>query len=428
MIKRITNNFWWKVLSIFLAFLTWLMVVNYEDPQISRTFIDVPVEKLNIDAIESEKKAIEYREGETVTVRVRGKRSVVDSMSMNDIYAYADLEKKSITDAVDIVIEVPDSVSILEKEPNMMMVELENIVTVQKAVQPYMEGEPEEGYVYLEPSVIPNNIEVEGPESKVGLIKSVLVPVTIDGVTRDVTLFGKPQFFDESNNLISGLTPSTNQVQIKVPIQKTKIVNLRLETGDSVGDGYELINVSLSQNTLSVKGPEASVRSLDTITVSGLNLRPLTEDTILEIDVDTILPTGVTIHDDVETLNAYVDIEPIERLEIPVTHETINVKYIPDGLQFGYIGEETYSIVYSGIPARLEGLDIERVGPFISLRGLEEGIHTVPLQYYEPVGVDILSDRPNITIELIAEPVEETEDGETPVDGEETTEEETNNG
>ncbi len=405
------NNFWWKVLSIFLAFLTWLMVVNYEDPQISRTFIDVTVEKLNKDAIESEKKAIEYREGETVTVRVRGKRSVVDSMSKNDIYAYADLEKKSITDAVDIVIEAPDGVSILEKEPNMMMVELENIITVQKVVQPYMEGEPEEGYVYLEPSVIPNNIEVEGPESKVGLIKSVLVPVTIDGVTRDVTLFGKPQFFDEANNVISGLTSSTNQVQIKVPILKTKIVDLKLETDDKVANGYELINVSLSQNTLSVKGPEATINSLDTIVISGLNIEALSEDTTLDIDVNTILPPGITTHGDVETINAYVDIEPIERIEIPVTHENINVKYIPDGLQFGYIGEETYSIVYSGIPERLKDLDIERVGPFISLRGLDEGIHTVPLQYYEPVGVDILSDRPNITIELIAEPVEETETG-----------------
>lgn len=410
MIKRITNNFWWKVLSLFLAFLTWLMVINIEDPQISRTFLDVPVEKLNVSAIESEKKAIEYREGETVTVRVRGKRSVVDNMSMNDIFAYADLEKKSITDAVDIVIEVPESVSIQSKEPNMMMVELENIITVQKAVQPYMEGEPSEGYVYLEPSVIPNNIEVEGPESKVGLISSVLVPVRIDGVTRDVTLFGKPQFFDEANNLISGLTPSTNQVQIKVPIELTKTVDLELIHEDQVAEGYELINVSLSQNTLGVRGSEATLRALNTINVSGLNLEPLTEDAILDIDVATILPDGISMYNDVESIQAYVDIEPIVRLEISVTHENINVRHIPDGLQFSYVGEETYSIVYSGIPARLEDLDIERIAPSISLRGMEEGIHTIPLTYYEPVGVEILSDRPGITIELVIEPEDESEE------------------
>lgn len=400
MIKKITNNFWWKIFSVFLASLTWLMIVNTEDPQISRTFYDVQVEKLNIEAIESEKKAIEYREGETVNVRIRGKRSIVDNMSISDIQAYADLEKKSITDAVDIVVEVPENISVVEKEPNMMMVELENIITVQKGVQSYMEGEPREGYVYLDPIVIPNNLEIEGPESKIGLIKSVLVPVNIEDVTRDVTLYGSPQIIDDSNNVINGLSMSATQIKIQVPIEKLKIVELKLDIDETIAPGYRLLGLSLSQNALQVRGKEVTVDYLDAITISGLDLKPLVQDTILNVNVSTILPNGINVYEDVIAIQVYVDIEPIVEKTINISNGDINVRHLAEDLQFSYVDEESYSITYRGIEDDLSKVDIESVSPSISLRGIEEGIQEIELYYFVPLGVEVISEKPTVTVEL----------------------------
>lgn len=389
--------------------MVWLTIVNIEDPYISKTFYDVPVEKVNVEAIESEKLAIEYKEGETVNIRIRGKRSIIDDLSVNELYAYADLEKKSITDAVDIVLEVPDSVTVLEKSPNMMMVELENIITVQKEVQPYMEGEPSEGYVYLDSIVNPNNIEVEGPESKVNMIKSVLVPVSIEGVTRDVTIYRTPQILDESNKVINGLTVNVGQVEIQVPIEKLTTAELKLDLEEIAADGYELIDVSISQNTLQVRGKESLINTIDTLTISGINLSAYTEDTTVNIETSAIVTEGLTVYDDVNSIQLYVDVEPIEEKVIEVTHGDINVRSLADGLTFSFVDDDAYSIVYKGIEASLEGINLASISPSISLLGLEEGIHKVDITYNVPRGTEVVSAPITIRVELSAEEVVEEE-------------------
>jgi len=413
LIEKITNNFWWKLLSIVLAFLLWLVVVNVEDPQTTRTFYDVPVEKLNIQVIEDNKKAIEYLDGETVTVKIKGKRSIVDRMSASDILAYADLERKSITGAIDIEIEVDEGISVMELEPTMMMVELENIITVQKEVQPYMEGEPGEGYIYLDPVVTPNNIEVEGPESKIGLIKSVLVPVRIDGVTRDVTLYGSPQIIDESNNIITDLSVSANQVQIQVPIEKVKTVNIRESINRSVASGYELISITLSQETLQIRGDASLIDVTDTLTISGLDISSTTEDGVLSVNVISLLSSGLNIYEDSNTIEVFIDVEPIIEKTIVVEHGDINVRYLAADLTFTYVDEESYVITYRGIESRLNDIDLERISPSISLRDLEEGIHLTELSFFTPSGVELITERPLVSIELsvVEEVIETPEEG-----------------
>lgn len=417
MIRRITNNFGWKLLSVVLAFLTWLIVVNYEDPMITETFNNISVGKYNMESITSEKKSIEYKEGETVNVVVRGKRSIVDNMTKDDIVAMADLQKKSITGAIDIEIRVPESVSVIDKEPTMMMVELENIITVQKEIQYYMEGEPEEGYIYLDPIITPNNMQIEGPESKIGIIKSVLVPVNIDGVTKDVTLFSSPQISDDSNNVINGLVQSINQVEIQVPIHKLKTVPVYENLGSHVAEGYELVGIYLSQDELSVRGSENRINNLDSITISGIDISDYTESTTLDVNVSSVLPPGIFSHEDVSTIQVTLEIEPIVEKTLEITHTDITVSKIPDGMQFSYTDDLSYQITFRAIASKLEDVDLERISPSITLIGLEEGIHDIELKFYEPYGVDIVSEAPFIQVELmkaeeVIEGEEGTEDGE----------------
>ncbi len=400
MIEKITNNLGWKLLSILLAFLLWIIVVNYEDPYTTITVSDIPVEKKNVEAIESERKAIEYKEGETVTVRLRGKRSVLDRMNASDIYAYADLEKKSITGAIDIQIDVADGVTVLDKKPSMMMVDLENIITVQKEIQYYMEGEPREGYIYLDPIITPNNIEIEGPESKIAQIKSVLVPVNIENAKRDVSLYRTPKIMDESNNEISGLSKSLNQVQIQVPIQQLKQLNLLQNLGSEVADGYELVDITLSQDTIQVRGEEETLSGLNNISISNQDISALTENTTLSVNVAALLPSGVSIYDDVSTIEVYVEIEPIVEKTIEVTSSDITVRGLPEDMQFSYVNENSYMLTFRGIRSKLDDINLDGISPSITLTDLDEGIHDVPLSYYIPFDVDLVNESPIVRVEL----------------------------
>lgn len=101
-IKKLTNNLGWKILSFLLACLLWLAVINIEDPQVTTTIRGIAVEKQNEDAITSQKQAIQYVAGNTVDVKVKGRRSVVSRLTASNIKAYVDMRNLSITDAVDI--------------------------------------------------------------------------------------------------------------------------------------------------------------------------------------------------------------------------------------------------------------------------------------------------------------------------------------
>ena len=400
MVEKITNNLWWKLLSIIFAFLIWLIVVNYEDPMTTRVIADISVEKVNEEAITSEMKAIEYREGETISVRVRGKRSVVDRMTSQDIYAFADLEKKSITGAIDIQIEVADGVTVLDKMPSVMMVDLENIITVQKEIQYYMEGEPNENYVYLDPVISPNNIEIQGPESKIGLIKSVLVPVNIEGVVRDVTLYSTPQIIDDNNNIIRGLNKSITQVQIQVPIDKVKSIDVLTNLRGLAAEGYEVVDVTLSQNQLRVRGDEADINGINNIVISNINVSGLTETTTVEVDLTDLLPPGVFVHNDIQTVEVVVHVEPILEKTVEINSGDITLRRLPEDMQFAYIEETSYTISFRGLQSQLDDVTIERIAPNINVENLEEGIHEIELNFFVPSNVELISERPIIQVEL----------------------------
>ncbi len=86
--KKWTNNLGFKILSVAIAFLLWVVIINIEDPTISRTF-RVQVDIQNDDIVASGGKVYKITEGEYVEVTVKGNKSFVDSLTDADITATA---------------------------------------------------------------------------------------------------------------------------------------------------------------------------------------------------------------------------------------------------------------------------------------------------------------------------------------------------
>ena len=61
--KSWTNNLGMKLFSLPLAFIIWIIIINIDDPTISRNFLNVPVELLNSDALDTLGKVYEIAEG-----------------------------------------------------------------------------------------------------------------------------------------------------------------------------------------------------------------------------------------------------------------------------------------------------------------------------------------------------------------------------
>ncbi len=409
MMTKLMHNWHLKLLSLALAFVLWVVVINYDDPLETKTFEGIPVLKQNEAAITGQDKAVQYIEGETVVVVLRGKRTIIDKLTSADINAYADLNRVSITNAVAITVDAGEEVEILRKTPNEMLISTEDIESEVRVVQVQYSGELAKDHIKLNEIITPNQIELTGPTSKLGRVVSVIVPVEISEADDDVTSFVKPQLLDSSGNEVKGLEVSNNQIQIKVPIKKIKTVSVSIATSGELNENYRLMSMSIPVKTVTIYGEEEDLESITKLIVNNVDLSLMTDGTTSEtINLATYLPEKVSLYDVAPMTAVAIDIEPIISVNRWVEQDDINVKQIPEGLQFQFIEEEPYVVSVKGIYSELLDFDTEDMLPRISLADLEPGIHEIPLQLTIGRGFELgIEEMPLVSIELTIAPVEE---------------------
>lgn len=398
--NTVTNNLSWKILSILFAFLFWWAVVSYDDPIKEETFRNVPVNKINVESISDKFFAVEYLEGEYVDIRISAKKSVIDRLTLNDINAFVDVSNLSITNAIDIEVEIDGEYQSFDVNPANMKVRIEEIVTVSKVVQYLFEGEPAENYIALDPVITPSVIQVTGPESQVALVSSVIVSIPIDNAKKDITLFYSPEILDSKNSPVSKVKANIAEVGIVVPVQLTKTIDVKFRPLDTVPEGFELVDVSLDKSSVVVRGSEAALERIEEIVINDISLSELTEDYAKSIYLEDYLPESVNIYGFDTNVNLTIDVEEIIEKEIEITHQDIDVKNLPEGLIFSFKGEEGIVLVIKGIPDKLDKVTLDSLDPYVKLLDLEAGEHSVAVSYYIPFGVELVSEEQSVEIIL----------------------------
>ena len=147
--KKLTNNLGIKLLSLPLAAIIWIIIINIDDPIISRNYTNVAIELQNKEAIASLGKVYEIAEGNTVTVSVTGKRSVLDKLRSNDLQVTADLKQMSAFNLIDVEVSCDKfSYSDLNfsTKPKMLTVSLEDKKTKQFKVNIETKGNIDRNY------------------------------------------------------------------------------------------------------------------------------------------------------------------------------------------------------------------------------------------------------------------------------------------
>ena len=414
MIHKFMHQFGWKMLSLALATLLWLLVVNYEDPTITRPISDIKVEQRNTAAITSQNKAIEYKSGQTVDIIVSGRRSIIDKLSRDDISAYADLRNVSITGAVDIEFNVRDGVDVIYKSPADMRIAWEDIIKVQKEIQYYFSGDVAEGYVALAPELTPNRLQISGPESKVNLVSSVILPVTISGAESDLTLYITPQLLDGSKNDVQDVAADIEKVQVRVPIQKMKSVDVVFSQSGEPDEGYALTKAEIDVTSLAVRGYAKYLDVFNQIVIDDILLTGKTEKTTINIDLANYLPDGVFVNDQSSMATLQITIEPVVDKDVRVGTENVAVNNIPEGFEFNFAEETEIVLKLEGVQKALDLVTIEELLATVNLTQTEAGTYEVPLEYSLPEGVVLTEELPmlSITLTQIREP-----DSLTPVPG-----------
>ena len=319
-IKRITNNFGLKILAVIFASVLWLVVVNIDDPNTTRTFTTtVSIE--NGDYLTGIGKYYEIvNNSNTVTFKVNGKRSYLERMSNSDFKAVADLETIENLERVPIEIKsyyLELAVEDLISKPFMITVETKGKVTDYHAL----------GEINASPTLL----RVSGPASVVNTVDKAVATVDVEGMTQDVTDSVIPVLYDKDGNEVDTKEISYNiqNVMVSIQILDTKEVTLNFQTSGTLPDGYEYVGIEYKPQTVKVKGTAAILNTVNSITVprAVLDLTDATGDIKKDVDISSYLPEGVSLVENKQAkISVVVKVEKHERrkFEVPTANITVS--------------------------------------------------------------------------------------------------------
>ena len=163
----LTNNIGLKILSVISAILLWIIVVNIDNPVISRVYSGIPVEIINSSAITSEGKTFEVADdSDVITVVISAERSIIEDLTKDNIKAVADMKNITFMNTVPIELKTTRYYDKLEsiqaKTPNLSVV-IEEKEDKQIKLSINTEGSVAKGYIAGEIKPVVDVVKVSGP-------------------------------------------------------------------------------------------------------------------------------------------------------------------------------------------------------------------------------------------------------------------------
>lgn len=407
--KKLGNNFSLKVLSLAVAILVWLFVVNANNPIGTRTFVISDVQLLNEAYIDADGKMC-MRDDEQVSVRVtiKAQRKILDKISVSDIRAVADLQQAVSLNTDPVMVPITVSCDKILQEnitvtPQNLSLHLEDKDTQEFVVNVTTDKtKPDRGYEVGSLTSNPEKIKITGPMSLINKIDKVTASINVDGATEDVTQEKDVKIIDKNGEEFTASDMSyLNVSKVYVTARLWEVqTNVRIQAActGTPAEGYEVESISTTPNVISVAGSEEALYALkeqnNTIWIPGdvADISGRKTDFEEKVNISDYLPEGIKLTtDSSEDVFVRVNILPEGSSLCEVPTKNIIVENIPDGMQVTF---ETAKIEVrvKKTDADLADLTENEITAMIDLDEAEEGSMDVPVIFKVPKGYEVVDE------------------------------------
>ena len=404
--KILTNNIGYKLLSLLFAIIFWLIVVNIDDPEVTRTIQGIPVTPLDEEVITENSQVYKVVSGNEVTITVKGPRSMVDKLTKDDFVAEAPFSEKSNVDAVPIYVTFRNSkyekdCEITQKTMSMKL-EIEKIVSKSFEVNINHISELSSSYYLGRETITPGMVTVSAPESVINQIATVAVNVDLASHTEDFSIPLNIKYYTSTGSEISlGIygTEDVSNITYSANIYPVREVPLKYGYVGTVADGYELVEVTGAKNTIKIAGPEAKLIDAITLPDELLNISQANADVTVEVDIAALLPSGVYLYnqnDAIMQITAKIEKLVTNTYRIPISE--IDKNNVPTGYS-AEIVEQSVNIQLSGLAKAHDTFSVKDLNAYIDLKNTIEGNNEVIVRFTLPEGLKLVDEaRVNVVI------------------------------
>lgn len=385
--QKITHNFTLKMISLLLALVLWMIVTNLENPEQTKT-IDLPVTRINEELIRENDKTFEVIEGNSVTITVRARQSVLRHLTADDFEAVADFSNLTFTGAIPIQItplHYSGQVSIINGNNAVMKVVIEELASVDKMVTSRCEGSVISSKALGSITVEPDMIRIEGAKTTIDSIGSVYAVVNISGLDEDTVFTVSPTLYDTAGNVLDStdLTFSEDKLKVNVELKDTKMVPVRWKINASAAEGYGIQSMDYSPTEVRIAGSPDALKKIGEIVIDDYNIDELTENFEMTQDLEEIVTDmGFTlVNPDTDgTVKAVIKVAAYDKISGTVPFESVRLTGASDQYKYSLAQEEPITYFLYGMNSDIATLDKAQLRFSVDVTDLTEGLATVPLK------------------------------------------------
>lgn len=407
--KSLTNNLSLKILSLVVAIVVWLLVVNIDNPIGTKSFIITDVQLLNEGYLDADgKMCLQDDQQDTIRVTIKANRKTLDKISTSDIKAVADLQQAVSLDTDPVMVPItvscerimPDNI---QATPQNLSLHIEDKDTREFVVNVTTNNtKPDKGYEVGTLTSNPEKIKITGPTSLMNKIDKVNASIDVEGASDDVTKETDVKIIDKNGEEFTDTDMAylnVSQVTVTAKLWKVRSnVKISAEYQGIPADGYEVESISTTPNVISVAGSDDALASLEeenntiSIPASVADISGKNSDYEDKINISDYLPDGVKLtSDSSEDVFVRVNILPKGSNVCEVPTKNIKVNNSPEGMQVAF-DTAKIEIRIKKDDNSLDDLKESDIEASVDLNGKSEGSFEVPVSIKLPEGYELVDE------------------------------------
>lgn len=407
--EKITNNLLLKILSLIIAFLVWLIVVNADNPIMTESFVVSDVQLLNEAYIDADgKMCMQDEEQDPIRVTIRAERKVLDRISASDIRAVADLQQAVSLDTDPVMVPItavcagiaPEDIQVT---PQNLSLHVEDKDTQEFVVNVTTNNtRPDRGYEVGTLSSNPEKIKITGPISLINKIDRVNAAIDVSDASEDVTEETEVTVIDKNGEVFSDTDMAylnVSKVYVTARLWEVRSdVRIRAEYSGTAAEGYEAESITTTPNVITVAGSTSALEALEEqnntiwIPADAVDISGEKSDYEEKINISDYLPEGLKLTaDSSEDLFIRVNILPEGSSVCEVPTKNIIVENAPDTMQVAF-DTAMIEVRIKKTSEDLEDLTEKEIQASIDLEDIEEGSHELPVEIRLPEGYELVDE------------------------------------
>jgi len=394
--KSLTKNIGIKIFCLFAASVLWIYIAA------GQNIIAKYPGSIKIKAVNTPAGLVAIYDTKTIDIKIMAEPAVWSKLSADSFTASVDLsgQKEGTYELPVNVVSATAGVDIVERNPDKIIVSLEQIVSKEVSINKKLEGSAAEGLVAGNIDLSPNATTVQGPRSVVNNITEATALIKLNGESEKFTKTVAILAYDEQGETINNVSFDPSETLASVAIVKAsnnKTVGIKVKTSGSPADGYFVSELAVSPNTVDITGASSLLANTTYIETEAVDLTGVS--TSFEKDVALNVANGLALQ---------IGSPPKVHVKITLSKNNISreiaVTIMPVNLNPAYfvsfLNPSEVKVICSGSPDIVNGLKSSDV--ILSLdfsdKHLSDSVINFNLSsasFQAPAGISVISIAPS---------------------------------